>query len=100
MIPKVIHYCWFGKKPLPELAEIKIFSIACILISLCLCFEFTIFHRLTTYTLAIFITPLMMLFLKNSHIKNKEFIVAIFSLLMLFIACWRGSLCSLKFFEL
>lgn len=21
MIPKVIHYCWFGKKPLPELAE-------------------------------------------------------------------------------
>lgn len=20
MIPKVIHYCWFGKKPLPELA--------------------------------------------------------------------------------
>lgn len=21
MIPKIIHYCWFGKKPLPELAE-------------------------------------------------------------------------------
>lgn len=21
MIPKVIHYCWFGKNPLPELAE-------------------------------------------------------------------------------
>ena len=21
MIPKVIHYCWFGGKPLPELAE-------------------------------------------------------------------------------
>ena len=21
MIPKVIHYCWFGGKPLPELAK-------------------------------------------------------------------------------
>ena len=21
MIPKVIHYCWFGRKPLPELAK-------------------------------------------------------------------------------
>ena len=21
MIPHIIHYCWFGKKPLPELAQ-------------------------------------------------------------------------------
>ena len=21
MIPKIIHYCWFGRKPLPELAS-------------------------------------------------------------------------------
>ena len=21
MIPKIIHYCWFGGKPLPELAQ-------------------------------------------------------------------------------
>lgn len=21
MIPKIIHYCWFGRKPKPELAE-------------------------------------------------------------------------------
>lgn len=21
MIPKIIHYCWFGKNPLPELAK-------------------------------------------------------------------------------
>lgn len=26
MIPKIIHYCWFGKKPLPELAEKSIAS--------------------------------------------------------------------------
>lgn len=26
MIPKVIHYCWFGKKPLPELAKTCIAS--------------------------------------------------------------------------
>ena len=21
MIPKIIHYCWFGRRPLPELAQ-------------------------------------------------------------------------------
>ena len=21
MIPKIIHYCWFGRNPLPELAQ-------------------------------------------------------------------------------
>jgi mannosyltransferase OCH1-like enzyme len=26
MIPKIIHYCWFGRNPLPELAEVCIES--------------------------------------------------------------------------
>ena len=26
MIPKIIHYCWFGRKPMPRLARICIRS--------------------------------------------------------------------------
>lgn len=83
-----------------ELSQIKIFSIVCILLSLAFCFEFTIFHRLTTYACAITSTPILMLYLDKCGTKNKQKLILWASIALLFIACARGTLCSLKFFIL
>lgn len=93
-----------------------LYEIALFAISLCVCYEFTIFHRLTTYIMPIIALPLLMTALQiNDNRRDKinyqarlvggislnlNTIVIMVSILMLFVACSRGTLSSLKFFVL
>lgn len=93
----------------------KLYVVFSMLIAICLCFEFTIFHRLTTYITPIIVLPILMSVLqKNEETTSVENVklpimdrpitisscVVVLSIITLLIACARGSLCSLKFFEL
>lgn len=91
-----------------------LYAMAMFVISLCVCYEFTIFHRLTTYIMPIIALPLLMTALQSNDNMRKEInnrvrtvgeiplnlnsFVVIVSVLMLLVACSRGSLSSLKFF--
>lgn len=93
-----------------------LYEIALFIISLCVCYEFTIFHRLTTYIMPIIALPLLMTALQVNDNKRKRInknissvreiplnlnsVVVFVSLLMLLVVCSRGSLSSLKFFVL
>ena len=107
------------QKSIKEESNIKLnvwllYEIALFAIALCVCWEFTIFHRLTTYIMPIIALPLLMTALQSNDNKHKTIdsrmrpvgeiplnlnsCVVLLSVLMLLIACSRGSLSSLKFF--
>lgn len=115
----VIIYVFSKRKNIKEESNLKLnvwllYEIALFAIALCVCWEFTIFHRLTTYIMPIIALPLLMTALQsNDHMRNEvnnrarpveeiplnlNSCVVMLSVLMLLIACSRGSLCSLKFF--
>lgn len=118
----VVIVCVFSKrKNIKEESNIKLnvwllYEIALFVIALCVCYEFTIFHRLTTYIMPIIVLPLLMTALQSNDNRqdkinyqarlvrgislNLNTIVIMVSILMLFVACSRGSLSSLKFFVL
>ena len=83
-----------------ELSQVKSFSIVCIATAVAFCFEYSIFHRLSTYANAITVTPILMLYLDKYGDHNKRQLILWASVALLFIACARGALCSLKFFIL
>lgn len=116
----VVIVCVFSKrKNIKEESNIKLnvwllYEIALFAIALCVCYEFTIFHRLTTYIMPIIALPLLMTALQSndnsrSEINNRarsvgeiplnlNSFVVILSVLTLLVTCSRGSLSSLKFF--
>ena len=93
-----------------------LYEIISLFTALCFCYEFTIFHRFTTYIMPIVALPMLMVILqKRDFMQDKKQIyrgsiaelpldfttgTVIISLLMLFVACARGSLCSFKLFVL
>lgn len=81
-----------------ELSQMKVFSLVCLILSLAFCFEFSTFHRLATYVNAITVTPLVMVYLHRQETKNAQKLILFVSMILLFLSCSRGSLCSLKFF--
>jgi hypothetical protein len=98
-----------------KLNGLRAYLILCMAIALCLCFEFSIFHRTITYILPIISLPALMTMLQSKDnvksndgnsvvrssvitIQNMMFILL--SAMILLLSCSRGSLCSLKFFEL
>ena len=89
-----------------DLYNWKTYLIGCIVLAVCFCFEFTIFHRLITYIAPIILLPILMVKLqycegigtkKSLTLKNS---VLFLTVIMLLIVCARGTLCSLKFFVL
>lgn len=95
----------------------RLYILCGLALALVLCFEFTIFHRFVTYILPVIALPILMTALQRSEeysltrerredetsldrpIGFRGTVLAI-SVILLFIACARGSLCSLKFFIL
>lgn len=91
---------------------------AVLFVALCLCFEFSIFHRTVVYLLPIISLPMLMTILQTSanqqiedntptlgksiYVKPITFnsMIVVLSLLLLLLSCSRGSLSALKFFEL
>ncbi len=120
ILASIVVIClFFRKTSIIKESNIKLnvwmlYGIALFVISLCFCYEFTIFHRITTYTLPIIAIPLLMTSLqshdnryKNAYTRvktvkgitlNLNSCVTFISVLMLLLACSRGSLSSLKFF--
>lgn len=82
-----------------------VFSIC---IAICFCFEFSIFFRFGGHVALLFSIPSMMITLEKTRGKaslifkgiDLRTIVILLSCIIALISCTRGSLCSLKFFEL
>lgn len=86
-----------------DLNQNKLFMLICVLLALCFCFEFTIFHRFTTYLLPILSIPMLMKVFSQMR-KKKDAVCYngffVGTLIVFLISCVRGTLCSLKFFVL
>ena len=91
-----------------SLRPMNIVAMVCILISLGFFFEFSIFYRFGGHFAVIFAIPTLMVTLERSggqasHLVRRidfKSILLTVSLLIALISCSRGSLSSLKFFEL
>lgn len=96
------------KNDYKRICNYNLAAIICVIIALCFCFEFSIFYRFGAQLAVIFAIPSMMVTLENTDgrssavIKRIDFrsIIIILSILIAAISCSRGSLSSLKFFEL
>lgn len=116
----IVMICVFLKRNrIKQASSIKLnvwiaYEIALFLVALCFCYEFTIFHRLTTYIMPIIALPMLMTVLQsNDNMRSENAVsfgsvrdiplgfnafVVTMSALILLIACSRGTLSSLKFF--
>lgn len=100
-----------------KLNNMRSFLIFCFFIALYCCYEFSTFHRMVAYLLPIISLPMLMTLLqKNDNERKRVFnqshraildvpfaysVGMVFvSILLLFLSCTRGSLCSFKFFVL
>lgn len=83
-------------------------AIFCVIIAICFCFEFSIFYRFGGHFAVMFSIPSMMVALEKTKgkpsavIKGVDFrtVLLLLSMIIAVISCARGSLSSLKFFEL
>jgi hypothetical protein len=83
-------------------------AVFCVILAICFCFEFSIFYRFGGHLAVMFSIPSMMIALEKTKGKSSVFIrgvdlktlVILLSCIIAAISCARGSLCSLKFFEL
>ncbi|MFR2795614.1 EpsG family protein [Romboutsia timonensis] len=90
------NYTTHDSKMIRYFSFIKVINIIILISSI---IEYNTFHRFAIFS-SILINPILMILL-NSKNENKKIynIVFLSSIIMLFIACSRGNLCSLKFFE-
>lgn len=91
-----------------ELRKINLAGVLCVAIGLIFCFEFSMFYRFAGQLAVLLCVPSMMVTLQNTEgkpsriIKSFDFrsILIIMSIIIALISCTRGSLSSLKLFEL
>lgn len=84
-----------------KLKENRMYLLMCVITAIIYITQFSIFHRLITYIAPILAVPILVVCfsLPESQKKHRNAVFCL-SLLMLLIACFRGSLSSLKFFVL
>lgn len=83
-------------------------AIYCVVLALCFFFEFSIFYRFGGHLAVLFSIPSMMVSLEKTKGRSSSLIkgidlrtlVILLSCIIAAVSCTRGSLCSLKFFEL
>lgn len=83
-------------------------AVFCVIVAICFCFEFSIFYRFGGHLAVMFSIPSVMISIEKTEGKSSTFfkrvdlrtMVILFSCIIAVISCTRGSLCSLKFFEL
>lgn len=94
-----------------EYVNVKKYNLASIIsvaLAVCFCFEFSMFYRFGGHVAVLFSIPSMMVVLEKTKGKSSVLmagvdfrsIMIVLTLIMAAISCARGSLCSLKFFEL
>ncbi len=83
-------------------------TVICMVIAAVFCFEFSIFYRFVGHLAVILSIPMMLVTLEKSNVKPSRAIretdfkkvMIVLSAIIALISCIRGSLSSLKFFEL
>lgn len=91
---------FYKKNTKIRLKENTVYFVLCIIVACVFINEFSIFYRMIVQFATILTIPLLASGFSMVDIKSKQSEVFYLSLLMLFIACFRGSLSSLKFFVL
>jgi len=90
------------------LNSLNIATVMCVIISLVFCFAFSIFYRFGGQLAAILSIPMMLVTLEKTNGKSSKIIrgvefksvFIVICVIVALISCTRGSLSSLKFFEL
>ena len=92
----------FRRKQDMRAKETAVYLFVCMIVACVFITQFSIFHRIITYIAPILAIPLLASSGSNLTRSTGKRFVSIFylSLVMLAIACFRGSLSSLKFFVL
>ena len=93
---------------LKDLRSYNCAMLWCVIIAVVFCFEFSIFYRFAGHLAVIFSIPMMLVTLEKSNgrpsrvVRWMDFkgILMVISAAIAAISCTRGSLSSLKFFEL
>jgi hypothetical protein len=88
--------------------SLRLASLLCIVIALCFFFEFTIFYRFGGQLAVLFAIPTMMITLERTEGRPSRWLprfdfralLIVLSIVIALVSCVRGSLSSLKFFEL
>ena len=91
-----------------EINKYNISAAFCIIFALCFCFEFSMFYRFGGHLAVLFSIPSMMISIERTENNpslifkgtNLRSLIIMLSCIIAVISCTRGSLCSLKFFEL
>lgn len=91
-----------------EIHKFNAAAIYCVILAVAFCFEFTIFYRFGGHLAVMFSVPSMMVVLEKSKGQSSVYfkrtdlrtIMFLLSCIVAAISCTRGSLSSLKFFEL
>lgn len=91
-----------------EVNKYNLAAIFCVVLAICFNFEFSIFYRFGGHLAVMFSIPTMMISMDRTSEKASIFfkmsnfrtMVILLSCIVVAISCTRGSLSSLKFFEL
>ena len=93
---------------LARVRKYNVTAVLCMVMALCFFFEFSMFYRFGAHVAVIFAIPSMMITLENAKGRggirfagvDYRSLMILLSLIVAAVSCARGSLCSLKFFEL
>lgn len=91
-----------------DISKYNMAAVFCVILAICFFFEFSIFYRFGGHLAVIFALPSIMISLERSEGRSSVFLKGIslrtvfilFSCIITLVSCSRGSLSSLKFFEL
>ena len=91
-----------------EVNKCSMAAVSCIVLAVCFCFEFSIFYRFGGHLAVMFSIPSMMIAMDRKVGQSDIFfkridmraLVILYACVIAAISCSRGSLSSLKFFEL
>lgn len=91
-----------------EVNKCSMAAVSCMVLAVCFCFEFSIFYRFGGHLAVMFSIPSMMIAMDRKVGQSGIFfkridmraLVILFACVIAAISCSRGSLSSLKFFEL
>lgn len=91
-----------------EVNKCNIAAVFSVILASIFCFEFSIFYRFGGHLAVMFSIPTMMISIEKTKGQSSTFfkridlrtMVILLSCIIAIVSCARGSLCSLKFFEL
>jgi hypothetical protein len=91
-----------------ETNPLRVSAVLCMAIALCFCFEFTIFYRFGGQLAVLFAMPTLMITLERTEGRSSRLLprfdfrtlLMLLGIVIAVVSCTRGSLSSLKFFEL